>query len=749
MATLADSLVSSSARRLPIRRRPDLLARRQRYQGRSYWVVKDPVGLHYFRFQEEEYAILQMLDGETSLDQIKEQFEEEFPPQKITLEEIQQFLGMLHRSGLILAGVQGQGEQLLKRRRERRRKELLGAVSNVLCIRFKGFDPERLLEWMYPKIAWAFTRTALIVSLLMIAAAGLSILANFQMFQAKLPTFYQFFTPVNAFWLALMLGATKVIHEFGHGLSCKHFGGECHEMGVMVLVLTPCLYCNVSDSWMLPSKWQRAAIGAAGMYFELVMASICTFVWWFTEPGLLNHLCLNVMFVSSVSTVVFNANPLLRYDGYYILSDLTEIPNLRQKATQILSRKMGAWFLGLEQPDDPFLPERNQIFFALYSVAAAIYRWLVTFSILWFLYQIFKPYRLEVIGYAIMSASLYGLLIHPLYKLGKFFYVPGRLDKVKKPRMYATLALLALVIALIALIPFPYSVLATLELQARDAQSIYVDVPGRMVEVYVRPGDRVEAGQMLAKLVNPDLDLKIAQAVHQRDALEAQRDSLRRRRYDNAVAAATLPETEEALRAKQKQLRELEEEYQNLILRAPVAGTVLSPPTMQRKDDPEGPLPAWEGTPLQPKNIDAWLEEGTLFCQIGDPARMEAILVLDQADVPFVRKGQWTEIKLDELPHETLEGYLAELPSQENLKAVSRRLSAKSAGELATKTDEKSGVEKPLSTSYQTRVPLDNPSDLLLLGLRGRAKVHMDFELWQTLGQRAWRLATQTFNFKL
>ena len=158
MVTLHDSLLSSSARALSIRRRPDLIARRQHYLGRSYWIVKDPVGLNYFRFQEEEYALLNWLDGTISLDELKDRFEEEFPPQKITLEELQQFLGMLHRSGLVIAAVGGQGKQLLKRRRERRRKEFLGALANVLCIRFKGFDPERFLNWLYPFVSWFYTR---------------------------------------------------------------------------------------------------------------------------------------------------------------------------------------------------------------------------------------------------------------------------------------------------------------------------------------------------------------------------------------------------------------------------------------------------------------------------------------------------------------------------------------------------------------------------------------------------------------
>ena len=185
---------------------------------------------------------------------------------------------------------------------------------------------------------------------------------NSTSFRARLPEFQAFFAAQN--WLLAggrRWPSTKVLHEFGHGLACKRFGGECHEMGVMLLVVTPCLYCNVSDAWMIPSKWRRAAIGAAGMYVELILASLATFLWWFSEPGLVNHLCLNVMFVCSVSTLLFNANPLMRFDGYYILADLLEIPNLRQKSAAVIQRKLGAWLLGLRERHDPFLPPRQQL----------------------------------------------------------------------------------------------------------------------------------------------------------------------------------------------------------------------------------------------------------------------------------------------------------------------------------------------------------------------------------------------------
>lgn len=745
MATLADSLVSSSARKLAMRMRPDLSARQHRYQGRVYWVVKEPVGLNYFRFQEEEYAILQMLNGKSSLDDIKAEFEARFPPQKIGVEELQQFIGMLHRSGLIIANVPGQGKQLKIRRDERWRKEWLNKLSNILSIRFKGIDPDRLLEWMHPRLKWMYSRTAVVCCAILALSALSLVLVQFDVFQSKLPSFHQFFNLKNAIWLSIALGATKVIHEFGHGLTCKHFGGECHEMGVMVLVLTPCLYCNVSDSWMLPNKWHRIAIGAGGMYIEVVIASICTFIWWFTEPGMLNHLCLSTMFVCSVSTLMFNSNPLLRYDGYYILADLVEIPNLRQKASDILNRKLGYWCLGLEQPDDPFLPERNQIFFALYSVAAAIYRWVVVFSILWFLYEIWKPYRLEIIGQIIGVASIYGLAVQPLWKLGKFFYVPGRLEKVKKGRMYATLGVLAAAAAAVLFIPLPHRVYCTLEIQPREAKSIYVSVPGELEDVFVKPGDQVEQNARLAQLVNLDVDLSLAELKGERDQNQTQLASLQvQMTRDPQGASLQVQPLREMLAALNKQIADKQFDLERLTLLSPVSGTVLPPPELPAKQNQDKQLQHWSGTPLDPKNRNAYLEQGVLFCLVGDPHKMEALLVVDQEEIEYLKQGQAVEVKLDELPAETLAGEIAEIGA-EPLTVSPRHLSNKAGGELATKTDE-SGVERPLNTSYQVRVPLDDPEDLLRIGLRGRGRIHTQP---QTLGHRLWRYITQTFNFRL
>ncbi len=744
MPSLADSLVSSSARPLAIRMRPDLQVTKQRYQGRQYWIVKDPVGLNYFRFQEEEFTLLNWLDGKTSLDDLRDRFEKDFAPQKITLEELGRLIGMLHQSALVIANVPGQGKQLMKLRWERKKREFWGAVSNLLAIRFKGVDPERFFNWLYPKVGWFFSKTAAFFCLCLLASALALVLVQFDTFRAKLPGFHQFFGPENWWVLGLAMVFTKILHEFGHGLSCKHFGGECHELGVMFLVLTPCLYCNVSDSWMLPNKWHRAFIGAAGMYVECCIASVATFVWWFSEPGLLNNVALSTMFVCSVSTVVFNGNPLLRYDGYYILADLMEIPNLRQKATSILNRKLGEWCLGMEQPEDPFLPTRNQFGFMFYSVAASIYSWVVMLSILFFLFRVFQPYRLQVIGQIIGIASIASLVGRPLWSLGKFFYVPGRVQEVKKPRFYASLGIVVALLAAIVFMPLPYHVFCTFVVEPRNADPVYVKVAGQLDAIHVEAGDKVEAGAPLADLKSSEVELAKRELLTRRDQLQAQIKSLRNERYEDSKAGDAIPEVQKTLAAVEDELNKKEIEAKRLHLVAGRAGIVIPPPEMPYHPSNDGRLPTWHGTPLEKQNLGATLKATTLFCKIGDPGKFDAVLVVDQADIDQVFQGRKVKMMLDELPGTTFHSEITEI-SDDPLKVVPKQLSNKSGGSIETRPDE-GGLLRPASIAYEARAPLEDVDGELMSGLKGQAKIDGP---WHSLGWRLWRLLQRTFHFKL
>ncbi len=734
---------SSSSRPLRLQMRADLQSSRQAYQGRDYWVVKDPVALKYYRFEEEEFALLQMMDGTLSPDRIKQQFDKRFSPQKITLQELFQFIGLLYRSSLLVSDAPGQGDELKTRGEDNRRRQLRSNWTNVLALRFRGFDPGQLLSFLCGIFGWFFTIPALLFVMAYALGAGLLVATQWEVFQTKLPQFQEFFAVNNWLLLAVTLAITKVCHELGHGIACRRFGGQCHEMGVMFLVLTPCLYCNVSDSWMLPSKWKRAAIAAAGMYVEFFLAATATYVWWWSQPGVINHLALNVIFVCSVSTLLFNANPLLRYDGYYILSDLLEVPNLRQKAGNLIQRILSRWILGLKAQTDPFLPTKHRWFFCIYSIAAVVYRWLITLTIFWFLYQVLEPYGLKIIGQLIALMAIYGLVAMPMIQFVRFIRVPGKVASVKKLNLgIATIAILLAIVGILS-IPLPHYVYCSLYVQDEGAQKIYVDVPGNITSIHVEKNEKIDAGQPILKIENVDLRMEIAEL----ESLVA----MAKVEYKNAIYVAT-HESERAIeidqalanyQSLQSQLEQKKLELTKLEIHSPSGGIVRFPPDQNGGDKGSGQLPTWSGAPLDPQNVGAHLIEGSLVCEIvPENSKQEAVLALDETDLEFIRNGQDVELMIEQSQQTWLQSKIQTI-SHVEMKVVPKGIATKFGGSVPTKTVQ--GKEQPLSSMYQVKVSLAGGRQFLP-GATGMAKIRAGN---RTVGQRLWRIACETFHFRL
>ena len=741
---MAEAFRSSTSRPVGLRYRGDLVTNRQVYQGQAWYVVKDPIGLSYYRFRPEEYALLEMLDGEASLEDLKDNFEARFPPRRITVDEVSRFVSTLHRSGLVIGDRPGQGPQLNERRRQRVWSEWKNWLRSIMCLRFRGIDPDWILNKLNPWFGWLYSPPAIMVAVVYIFTALMLVLVNFETFRSKLPEFHQFFASGNWFYLAAALGITKVIHEFGHGLSCKYYGGECHEMGFMLLVFTPCLYCDVSDSWMLPSKWKRMMIGAGGMYIELIIASTATFLWWNSHEGLFNQMCLNVMFVSSVSTLLFNANPLMRFDGYYILSDMLEIPNLRTKSSTSLSRLAKKWCLGVKLQDDPFLPKRHQGLFALYSVASTIYMWVLMISIFMFVWNAMKPYRMEAIGRMLALFGIYGLIVRPITGIYKFLKVPGRRDEVKSLNITVTAGVVAVIAAAICFIPLPQRVWCPAELRPRGEETVYVTVDGRLEEILVEANDRVAEGDELARFSNVDLELQIAELEGQESGYRARLASLERERFTDSAAGMEIRTVEESLKSVKEQLVKKRQYQSELVLKAPRSGLVLPSETVDEKPDPSGRLPGWSGSALAKKNIGATFAEGTVLCMVGDPDHFEAVMIVDQSEVEFVQIGQRVDLKLDAFPFETFRGAVNEI-AETHIEVGSERLSVKAGGSVPTTTDEM-GREVPISTSYEVLMQVDDAENVFTPGMRGNARVEVGN---RTVGQWLLRLFWQTFNFRM
>src|SRR5262249_6535400 len=378
-----------------------------------------------------------------TLEEAQKAYEREYRPERLKLEDLEGFAQQLLTAGLAMSDSPKAGKQLYERRGKRRRQGWMQTLTDILYINIPIFGPECILQRMLRWTGFVFSGWFFMLSLVLMASAALLVATHFDTFRSKLPSYHEFFSFKSVVYLWMALAVVKVIHEFGHGLSCKKFGGEVHEMGFLLMCLSPALYCNVSDAWVLPNKWHRIIISAAGIYVELVIAAISTFVWWYTPTQpFINNLSLSLMIVCSVSTVVFNANPLMRYDGYYVLADWIEIPNLREKANRFLQNLVLDKCLGIEVPPEEYMDLWRKLGFLIFAVVSDVYRWVVTFSILYFFYSFLRPHKLEVIGNLLTLAAIGSMTVWPAYRLLRNIHRRGRLPDMKQGRVIATCTVL-------------------------------------------------------------------------------------------------------------------------------------------------------------------------------------------------------------------------------------------------------------------------------------------------------------------
>src|SRR5579883_210692 len=589
-ATPASELERRKQLRLRLRR--DLVIEAQKYEGRTYHVVKDPVSLRYYRLKDNEYFLLQYLDGKHTLEEAQKEYEIRYRPDRLKLEDVEAFGQQLINAGLAQNESPRAGKQLFEQRRKRRRSEWMQTLTNILYIKLPIFDPDWLLKRMLRWVGWIFSFTFFLLSVgLMLSAAAL-VATHFETFRSKLPEQHIFFRFQTIAYMWAALGAVKIIHEFGHGLSCKVFGGEVHEMGALLLCLSPALYCNVSDAWTLPNKWHRIIISAAGIYVELVIASIATFVWWNSAPyPFINNLALSLMVVCSVSTVVFNANPLMRYDGYYVLADWLEIPNLRERSNRFLKNLVLEHCLGVEVTPEPYMALWRRILFVSYAIGSYIYRWVVTFAILWFLYSFHRPYKLEVISQMLALGAAASMAGWPLYRLGKALYKRGRIPDMKKWRVVASATVLIALVLFVFLVPVPVSRIRGQALVMADPLAtgkVYIHHPGILTKLTVRPGDYVEKGEEIAEFRDPDLEDKLLKAEMERDdanqnlkVLKARFDRTNDKDERSKInqEIAKIEGKRESAATQVLSLQRIRDK--ELILRAPCSGTVGFAPSVE------------------------------------------------------------------------------------------------------------------------------------------------------------------------
>lgn len=734
------SLTPSNRRPIPLQVRPDLKIERIEYQGVAYWVVKEPVGLKYYRLQTEQYEVLFLLNGERSLEEIRDELLRILPTVRLQMSDIQHLITDLHQKGLVHSNRAGQGAALLKQKKDNTKKKFWQTLKSLLYLRLPGWDPERTLTFLDPIAGWLFKPIGLILMTLFAISSWIVLGIRFNDFTAQIPEFQQFFGWPNMIYLWVTLACCKICHEFGHGLSCKVYGGECHEMGVMLLCFSPCLYCDVSDSWTLKNKWKRIMIGAAGMYIEVIISGIAIYLWASTKTGLMHHLCLNIFFVTTITTVIFNANPLMRFDGYYMLSDFLEIPNMRPKADKLM-RESFAWYcLGIESRPDPFMPETGRFWFVVFAVTANIYRVFVMSAILTFFYTVLKPYDLQSIGITMAVFSFSGIIYSMFQNLYQIISAP-RVEPMSRPKIIATCTVLICVLAVGLTIPIPWHREATFIVEPHDVQHVYTTTPGFLRVLQVREGQTVSEGETLAKLELPEMEDKLMEMYVQQRVVEK---DIGVHEANNSLAELAV--AKEKRHTILEQIADYEQRLSELELIAPCSGYIVSPQAKpeSKLDETQTQLSQWTGTPIEPRNLNCFLEERTQVLSVAPDNKFQATLLIDQSDRNDIKAGDEVELKFDHLPERTYVGKVEKF-SDEPLTFVPPLLSNKLGGQVPTTSDEQ-GRERLVSPAYQTTVLLDQDVPLLRTGMRGRTRFlvsHRSAYDWIK------RYITTTFHFRL
>jgi putative peptide zinc metalloprotease protein len=730
----------STRRPIPLEKRPYLDCRELGAGGKRYWVIKDATRLKYFRLQPEQYEILNLLDGKRSLEDVRRELIKKFPYVRPSVTDLQQLAIDLYRQGMAQSTRPGQGPALVKQAVLSREERVLAALSNVLSLRIPGFDCDRLLTRLVPYLGWVFTLAGALPLLLVVIASLAFFGTHYEEFRREMPAFQQFFGWPNVIYLWITMALVKVVHEFGHGLAAKKYGCECHDLGVMVMLGTPTLYCDVSDSWMLRNKWRRIVIGAAGMWFELLLSTVALYVYWNSDPGLVRHACMNVFFVSAVSTLVFNLNPLMRFDGYFMLSDFLEIPNLRSKSDKVLGEQAAWWCLGIRSQPDPFLPQHNVRWFFIYAVAAKIYACVVFFGITMFLYNVLKPYGLQSLGAAaaVITVAL------TAWKTGRAVYAKltePREEPMSRRKMLVTATVTAAIAAAFFLAPLPLPLKTALTVEPAGLRRVYAMADGRLEEVLVRPGDRVRSGQLLLRFSDVSRDLTREKLSLQRELQEIEV------RLQSALdSPGEVIQARDRLKSLGEQIADCEQRLAELQVIAPCDGVVVAAPRVERpkRDPSHAKLEGWSGTPLDAKNLGGHFPVGTHLLSVAPGTDLRAVILIDQGDRDNFRVGQAVRMKFDCLPEAVFSGKIAAI-SQRHSEYAPDALSMKRGGDLAT-TGDSQGRERLNGSSYEALVDLEDDPSYLQTGVRGIGRY------WVTDRTAAhWlrRMLSRTFHFEL
>jgi putative peptide zinc metalloprotease protein len=662
---------------------------RQHFRGQVWHVVQDPSNNQFFRLNEEAHRFVALLDGRRTIAEVWKICNDIAGDAAPTQGEAIQLLGQLYTSNLLQGDLPPDAEGLLRRYRQRITREVQSYLTNLLFIRIPLLDPDRFLDRFVGLFGLAFTFWGFLLWLGLMGAGFYFIAGRTR---ELVESAQNVLNPAQLPLLYLTVVFIKVIHEFGHAFACKKFGresgsgGEVHVVGVMFLVFTPMPYMDASSSWAFRRKWHRAIVGAAGMMVEMAVAAVAAIVWASTGAGTTTHaLAYNLIFVGGVSTLLFNANPLLRYDGYYILSDILEIPNLAQRSREYVYFLVRRWAWGVKQARDPAHTRGERIWMVLYAVSSTIYRVFISIAILLFISS-----YLPFLGALLAVAAIVAWVLVPLGRFAHYLVASSELMRVRTRAVASTLAVLVLLAGGLGLVPAPDR--CYIEGVVEPVQFVIVHAAADgFLQSHLPSGSTVAPdGPPLVRCVNPELEAEVRQWEAQR------RELLARRSLATTKDVALVQTLDEQLRAVDEKIRDVRRRLGDLAVHAPFAGQWLSP----QLDLAQGSY-LHRGDPI---GIDA----------TPDNMIIRAVAGQEVAGTLSIEAGRQVEMRIDGRPDAVIAGTIAQFLPAGQERVPSPALTYAGGGSVAVSLDDEKGT-KTAERIFEIRIAPDPESCVRLL----------------------------------
>lgn len=502
---MARSLYSASWYRVaPLR--PRLRAHvnihRQISRGQLWYVLQDRTSGRYNRLTPAAYLVISLMDGRRTVEEIWDSACVELDANVPTQDEIVQVLAQLHQADALHLDVPPDADQVADRVRKARWRKLAMSVANPMAIRLPLFDPDRFLSATMPLVRPFYSWPGVLALLGFVLYSAVVAASHWTQIVENIAD--RVFAAESLLLLFLTYPLVKAVHELGHAYAVKRWGGEVHEIGVMFLVFTPVPYVDASASSGFPEKWRRAFVALAGIAVELILAAIALYLWLNAQEGLLRAFAFNVMFIGGVSTLLINGNPLLRFDGYYALCDLIEIPNLATRGNRYIGYLMMRYVFGVRDHESPATAPGEAAWLGCYAVASFVYRLTIVFAI-----TIFVASHFFVIGVLLAIWGIGMMLLYPIGKQLHFLFASPALREKRRRAVAAVGGAAAVAAAVLVAVPLPYSTVSSGVLWVPGDSMVHARTEGNVVRLLRQPHERVAAGEPIIALDDDLLDARV------------------------------------------------------------------------------------------------------------------------------------------------------------------------------------------------------------------------------------------------